>query len=239
MRCFSLALLLVLGCSGSSGSEPTVLRDVECVRDYEPIPADVWEDAIAGYEERDAEDPPAADAIVFVGSSSILFWGSLAEDMAPMSALNRGFGGSVLAHATHFADRIVLPYEPSAIVLYAGDNDIAFGGLSPDCVLRDYEAFVAEVRDTAPSVPIYFISIKPSLTRWELWGEMERANTLVEARTTTDPSLHFIDVSEAMLGEDGEPIETLFVEDGLHLSPEGYALWTSIVRPVLIADLGD
>jgi lysophospholipase L1-like esterase len=156
-----------------------------------------------------------------------------------MSALNRGFGGSVLAHATHFADRIVLPYEPSAIVLYAGDNDIAFGGLSPDCVLRDYEAFVAEVRDTAPSVPIYFISIKPSLTRWALWGEMERANTLVEARTTTDPSLHFIDVSEAMLGEDGEPIETLFVEDGLHLSPEGYALWTSIVRPVLIADLGD
>jgi lysophospholipase L1-like esterase len=232
-------LLAALGCGGGSSGEPSVLRDVECVRDYEAIPPEVWEDAIAAYEADDAESPPDSGSIVFVGSSSILFWTSLADDMAPLAVLNRGFGGSLMAHATHFAARIVQPYQPSAVVLYAGDNDIAFGGLSPDCTLADFDAFVAEIRGVAPDLPIYFISIKPSISRWERWSEMRRANELIAARTETSSSLHFIDVSEAMLGENGEPLQSLFIEDGLHLSREGYELWTSIVRQVLIADLGD
>jgi lysophospholipase L1-like esterase len=173
---------------------------------------------------------------VFTGSSSILLWETLAEDMAPMAVLNRGFGGSVIAHVTHFADRIVLPYEPSAIVLYAGDNDIAFG-LSSDCTFRDFEAFVGHIHAAAPNTPIYYVSIKPSPARWALWEDMQRANQLIEARSKTDPTLHFIDISEAMLDEQGEPIEELF-DDGLHMTPAGYQLWTSIIRPRLAADLG-
>jgi lysophospholipase L1-like esterase len=157
--------------------------------------------------------------------------------MAPMPVLNRGFGGSVIAHVTHFADRIVLPYDPSAIVLYAGDNDIALG-LSSDCTLRDFEAFVEHIHAAAPGTPIYFISIKPSPSRMDLWSEMERANYLVEARTATAPALHFIDVSEAMLDQRGQPIGELFGEDGLHMNAAGYQLWASIVQPRLLADLG-
>ena len=183
-------------------------------------------------------DAPDPGSVVFVGSSSILFWDTLAGDMAPISVLNRGFGGSVISHVTHFSDRVVLPYEPSAIVLYAGDNDIAFG-LSADCTLRDFEAFVDHVQTEAPGTPIYFISIKPSPSRMDLWDEMERANQLIEARTTTRSTLHFIDVSESMLDEQGQPIEALYLEDGLHMSPAGYELWTSIVKPRLASDLGD
>jgi lysophospholipase L1-like esterase len=166
-----------------------------------------------------------------------VFWDTLNEDMAPMPVLNRGFGGSVITHVTHFADRIVLPYDPSAIVLYAGDNDIGFGS-SADCTLRDFEAFVAHIRAAAPDTPIYYISIKPSPARWALWEEMTRANQLIEARTETRPALHFIDVSEAMLAEEGQPIEELFLADGLHMTAAGYEIWTSIVRPRLVADLG-
>ena len=104
--------------------------------------------------------------------------------------------------------------------------------------MADFDAFVAKIRATAPDVPIYFISIKPSIARWHQWSEMQRANELIEARTTTPSLLHFIDVSEAMLDEEGQPIESLFVEDGLHLTPAGYELWTSIVRPRLAGDLG-
>ena len=143
----------------------------------------------------------------------------------------------MIAHATHFADRVVLPYEPSAVVLYAGDNDIAFG-LSADCALHDFEAFVEHIHTEAPGTPIHFISIKPSPSRMELWPDMERANQLVEARTTTRPALHFIDVSEAMLDEQGQPIGALFLTDGLHMTTAGYELWTSIVRPRLAAGLG-
>ena len=227
---FLIAVLLV-GCGGSTTGEPSI----QCVPESGGIPPEVWETSIGAYEASDVESPPDPGSIVFTGSSSILLWDTLAEDMAPMAVLNRGFGGSVIAHVTHFADRIVLPYEPSAIVLYAGDNDIAFG-LSSDCTFRDFEAFVEHVHAAAPDTPIYYISIKPSPARWALWEDMQRANQLIEARTKTDPALHFIDVSEAMLDEQGEPIEELFV-DGLHMTPAGYQLWTSIVRPRLAADM--
>ena len=230
--------VLAVGCGGTSAGEPAVLRDVQCVRGAEGPSPELWESAIAQYEASDVADAPDSGSVVFVGSSSILFWGTLVGDMAPISVLNRGFGGSVISHVTHFSDRVVLPYEPSAIVLYAGDNDIAFG-LSADCTLRDFEAFVDHIETEAPGTPIYFISIKPSPSRMDLWDDMERANRLIEARTTTRSTLHFIDVSASMLDEQGQPIEALYLEDGLHMTPAGYELWTSIVKPRLAPDLGD
>jgi lysophospholipase L1-like esterase len=228
---------LLLGCGGTAGNETSTTSDVQCVRASEGFAPSAWEFAIEDYEAADADDPPARGSIVFVGSSSILLWSTLNEDMAPLPVLNRGFGGSEIAHVTYFADRIVLPYEPSAIVLYAGDNDIGFGS-SAGCALNDFEAFFEHIRAAAPDTPIYFISIKPSLARWELWDEMRRANQLIEARTRTDRALHFIDVSQAMLDEQAQPRDELFLEDGLHMTPAGYQLWTSIVRPRLEADLG-
>lgn len=236
LRVFAaLAVFTSAGCIGGA-AEPSILREVECVRDSAGPPTELWNSAIEAYEAADEVSPPERGSIVFIGSSSILFWGTLGEDMAPMPTVNRGFGGSVISHATHFADRIVLPYEPSAVVLYAGDNDIAFGS-SSDCTLRDFEAFVARIRATVPRTPIYYISIKPSPSRREMWPEMERANHLIAARTTTEANLVFVDVSEAMLDEEGEPRADLFLDDGLHMTPAGYALWTSIVGPRLRNDL--
>ena len=234
-RCFFV--VLVGACGAGNAGEPPILQEVECIRESEGLPPDIWESSIAQYEAVDAANPPDPGSIVFVGSSSILFWGTLSEDMAPMPVLNRGFGGSTIVHVTYFADRIVLPYEPSAIVLYAGDNDIAFG-LSPDCTFVDFEAFVAHIRAATPSTPIYYISIKPSPARWQLWEDMRRANDFIEARTTTDSTLHFIDVSSAMLDEQGQPIANLYSPDGLHMSEAGYELWTSIIEPRLATDLG-
>ena len=231
-----LVAILVVGCGGTAG-EPSVLGDVLCVRESEGLPASTWESSIEAYEASDAENALSPGSIVFVGSSSILLWDTLSGDMVPMPVLNRGFGGSVIAHATHFADRIVLPYEPSAIVLYAGDNDIAFG-LSADCTLRDFEAFVEHIHAAAPGTPIYFISIKPSPSRMQFWSDMERANQLIEAETTTNAALHFVDVSEAMLDQQGQPMPELFTGDGLHMNAAGYQLWTSIIQPRLATDLG-
>jgi lysophospholipase L1-like esterase len=67
---------------------------------------------------------------------------------------------------------------------------------------------------------------------------MERANQLIEAETTTNAALHFVDVSEAMLDQQGQPIPELFTADGLHMNAAGYQLWTSIIQPRLATDLG-
>jgi hypothetical protein len=119
-----------------------------------------------------------------------------------------------------------------------GTNDLNLGG-SADCVFTDYEGFVEKIQAASPNLPIYFLSVQPTPARWHIWEDMQRANQLIEARTRTSETLHFIDVTDGFLDENGEPIEALFVEDLQHMTETGYAVWTSIIRPVLLRDLGE
>lgn len=216
-----------------------------CLADRAPEPAGFvdagfWEPQIEAYEAADAEAPPAPGAILFTGSSSIRLWETLERDMAPLRVLNRGFGGAHLDHVRHFADRIVTPYAPRAIVLYAGDNDIA-AGKSPETVEADFRALVERIRSAQPEVPIYFLTIKPSPQRWSFWPAMRQANERIAAIAALDPTIHVIDVSTPLLRgrTGGPPPARLFVADGLHLSETGYALWTEAVRGRLLEDLGE
>ncbi len=190
-----------------------------------------WEKAMEAFEERDAKNPPPKGEIVFIGSSSIVGW-NLPKYFPGLKAVNRGFGGSQIADSVEHAERILLPLEPRIVVFYAGDNDIA-SGKPPERVLDDYKAFVKKIHDTLPETKIIFISIKPSIARWKLWDKMQAANKLIAEFIRTDKRLAYVDVGPSMLGEDGRPKAELFVKDGLHLSPEGYKLWTSLLLPHL------
>jgi len=192
-----------------------------------------WEDAIAAFEAGDREAFPDPGGILFVGSSSIRMWKTLESDMAPLPVINRGFGGSQIDDVVHFADRIVLPYKPSIILLYAGDNDVA-AGKSPETVLADFKRFTAAAAEKLPQTRVFFLSIKPSGRRWSMWDTMREANDLVRAYTESKERLGYIDVSTPMLETDGTLKSDLFIEDGLHLNGDGYRLWTSIVKPLLL-----
>jgi lysophospholipase L1-like esterase len=189
-----------------------------------------YEDDILAFERTDAEKYPPPGCAVFTGSSSIRGWRTLREDFAEMDVVNRGFGGSHISDCIHYAPRIVVQYHPTAVVLYAGDNDVA-GGKSAETVLADFREFVRTVHGRIGPRAIYFVSIKPSLARWELWPEMQRANELVRGWAAEQDAVYYIDIATPMLGEDGKPRPELFVEDGLHLNEEGYELWTEAVKP--------
>ena len=186
----------------------------------------------SAFERADSLQPPARGAIVFVGSSSIRLWATLQRDFADFPVINRGFGGSELSDAVHFADRIVLPYGPREVIVYAGDNDIA-DGKAPERILTDYQQLVQVIHRSLPQARIAFISIKPSLARWSLVDRMRATNDLIREYSARDPLLSYIDVFAPMLGKDGTPRKELFAPDGLHLNDVGYALWTKIVRPYL------
>jgi lysophospholipase L1-like esterase len=197
----------------------------------EPKKASPWEKAIQGFEAKDKKAPPPKGAILFAGSSSIVGW-NLSKYFPDLVTLNRGFGGSRIPDSTEFADRIIIPCAPKIIVFYAGDNDIA-GNKTPERVCDDYKAFVKKVHDALPETKVIFISIKPSIARWKLWDKMQAANKLIAEFIRTDKRLGYVDVGPPMLGDDGKPKPELFVKDGLHLSAEGYKLWTSLVLPYL------
>ncbi|NOX55065.1 MAG: hypothetical protein GXP27_11640 [Planctomycetes bacterium] len=191
-----------------------------------------WEKAIRAFEEQDRQQAPPKKAILFVGSSSIRLW-DLKQSFPDLVTINRGFGGSVIADSVYFAERIILPYEPRIVVLYAGDNDIARGD-SPQQVVQDFLRFVGTVHERLPQTKIVFIAIKPSLSRWHLADKMKKANDAIRRLTRKDDRLEFVDIWTPMLGPDGRPREELFRSDGLHLNARGYCLWTRVLRPYLL-----
>lgn len=190
-----------------------------------------WEKTIQNFEVADKDSPPPQNGVLFIGSSSIRKW-DLKKSFPDGNYINRGFGGSEIADSTHFAERIVIPYRPRVIALYAGDNDIS-RDKSPKQVAADFQEFVKTVHASLQSTKIVFIAIKPSIKRWNLVDKMREANRLVKAFTETDSKLVFVDIDKPMIGDDGQPRRELFVDDGLHLSSAGYELWSKLVRPHL------
>ena len=179
----------------------------------------------------DSKNSVPDDAVLFVGSSSIRMWAT-SQSFPDIKVINRGFGGSQISDVIYYADRIVLPYKPKVIAFYAGDNDVA-GGKSAEQVLEDYRKFIKIVHKIMPETPVIFIAIKPSLSRWKLWPEMKKANTMIQDYCDTDERLSFVDISVALLDKDGRPDKKLFLDDQLHLSEEGYSRWTTILKPVI------
>ncbi len=194
----------------------------------------VWESNIQEFEKQDINLPPPTGAILFIGSSSIKFWSTLSEDMKPLPVINRGFGGAKVADVIHFLPRIVFAYKPKVVVFYAGDNDISMGKKqSAEEVLTNYESFVYMLHNQLPNTKIYFISIKPSVNRWQYWQEMDKANQLIQAFSNKNEKLGFIDISSSMLNAVSEPRDDILIWDGIHMNDEGYKIWTSIVKPIL------
>lgn len=201
-----------------------------------PAPEDPtrWEDDIAAFEAEDAATAPPENALLFIGSSSIRLWSTLKEDMAPMPVIQRGFGGSKLGDAIHYTDRIVTPYNPRAVVMFTGTNDIS--GDSPksaEAVFTLYKTFVAGVQEALPGTPIYFIAISPTGARWAHRQIVADTNAMVAAHAAAHDGLFFLDTASALLDENGASREELFIDDKLHLNADGYAVWTSIIRPEL------
>lgn len=191
-----------------------------------------WTKAIDELTRNDHDQPPAPGGVVFVGSSSIVMWKDLAKDFPDFEVIKRGFGGSELADSVFYADRIVIPYRPRAVVLYAGDNDLA-AGKSPETVISDFHAFVDKVHGALPDARIVYIAIKPSPSRWNLRDKITQANRAIADACAHEPYLRFVDIYTPMLGSNGEPRPELFREDKLHMNEKGYALW----RPLVAAQL--
>jgi lysophospholipase L1-like esterase len=200
---------------------------------------EVWEEEVRVLEAGDPRHPLPRAGIVFIGSSSIRMWTTLARDMAPLRVVNRGFGGAQVDAVLHYTPRLVLPLRPRAVVLGAGENDLeAIRGKSPERVLDDVSRFDDLVRGALPGVRSYFLNVKPSPARRAVWPRACRYNELLRTFVEAVPSRGLLDVATPTFDADGNRRVELFLEDGLHLSAAGYAMWTSVVRPRLMADLG-
>lgn len=182
---------------------------------------------------------PPPGAVLFMGSSSIRLWDTLAQDFPEIPVINRGFGGSFIQDSTQYLDRIAVPYRPKMIVLYAGTNDLAYGNKKPPQVFQDFKDFVAKVHAKLPDTRIVYISINPSVARWKQEADILETNHLIEEWILQNNSktlkLNFINSHAALLTADGQPQPDLLRADGLHFNAQGYQMWKSIVKPRVLA----
>ncbi len=192
----------------------------------------------ARWTAQDALDPVAPGSVVFVGSSSIRRWEQLQRDFADYRITQRGFGGSLIVNLDNDAGYVVRPYQPSAIVIWSGTNDIKGLGRSGAQVNADFLAFVGNVRTQQANVPIFYLGIAPTPGYAADSGANARrrdANTLISATCAGDPLLHYIDLPsffEDVLANNPAEFQSYYVDD-THFSKKGYDVWKTIVRPVL------
>lgn len=171
---------------------------------------------------------------IFYGSSSIRLWSDLYEDFKSLHPINLGFGGSTLAACVWFFDRILPVYRPERIVFYAGDNDLG-DGRHPEEVFIFFQQLAGQVRTRFPRTSFYFISVKPSPSRWNIIDSIYYTNTLIkDAVEKQGLPFHYVSIVESMLDKTGHPVKDLFLEDGLHLSDKGYQVWKKVVLTYLL-----
>jgi lysophospholipase L1-like esterase len=233
---FLIASLLLLG-STAPAQAPTVREEKPSAAERAAVAKiphnfDQWEKEISAYEASDRTNPPPKGGIVFIGSSTIRLWKTLALDFPDHKVINRGFGGSEIADSTHFAERIIFPYEPKQVFLRAGGNDIHNGRL-PDEVAADFAEFVRVVHAKLPKAEIVYIPVSPAPSRWGENDKYRALNKKIRKIALNSPRCTYIDCYDVSLTPDGKARPELFVADQLHFNADGYKLLTERVRPYL------
>jgi len=197
-----------------------------------PLPA-YWEDIMA-FKKADSISFPPANAILFIGSSSFTLWTDVKEYFPGYKIINRGFGGSTLADQVRYAGDIILPYSPKQIVIYCGENDLAFDRVSAKEVLERFNKLFQVIREKFPDLPVAYISMKPSPIRRSLIPAMREGNRLIKEFLASQKKTDFIEVHNLMLDVSGEPISEIFLNDSLHMNAKGYAIWQKAIQPFLL-----
>jgi uncharacterized repeat protein (TIGR02543 family) len=176
--------------------------------------------------------PPEEGTIAAVGSSSMVYWSSIAADMN-LPIWNRAFGGSTTAEQLPALARLVLPHKPKLVLYYCGDNDIAAANPDLAVPVRNFILYAEATHKTLPSTRIVYLTIKPSIARWALWKSAEKVNATIEAWSVYHPYVTVVDTKEPLLGENGYPKAELFKADKLHLNASGYKALADWIRPAI------
>ena len=195
----------------------------------------LWEPDIAQLEANTALLNKHHERVLFVGSSSIRLWRTLADDMSPLTIIQHGFGGATINDVVHFSDRLINAFNPRAVVIFAGTNDVTPRQVRPATeMLAAYQRLVDNIRQDLPFTPIIFIAITPSPHRWSVWPQACETNRLLSDFINRQDNLYLVDTSSGLLSRDGNPDKSFYRLDGLHLSAKGYAVWTKQIKAELL-----
>ena len=180
------------------------------------------------------------DYLLFIGSSTIRLWDSIAEDMKPYNCVRKGYGGAHYYDLIHFIDRLVKAHKNATAVIIFVANDITgiqtktHSDLTPTEVKRLFVNISNRIKkQLGHEIPIFVIETTPTPKRWEAWPKISDANDRIQTYTKKKPKLYYISTKSFYLNDLGVPDKKFFEDDNLHLNREGYQLWGKIIKNVI------
>ena len=191
-----------------------------------------FEGSIKYFEKQDELQAPPKNAIVVTGSSTIVGWKSIQDDLKPLTIIPRGFGGSNMNDLYHYSEQLIIKHKPRAVVIYEGDNDLIFR-VSPKQIKNKFLELKDKLLKADKNLRIYLISVKPSIARSSYLEKTKEVNKIFKDLCHSSENLIFIDTFSSMM--DGDEIKKeVFLKDNLHYNEQGYKIWTQAVLPVLL-----
>jgi len=175
---------------------------------------------------------PDKKLVVFTGSSSVRMWKDVQSYFPEYNIINNGFGGSQFSDLIYFYNQLVLKQTPEILFIYEGDNDIA-SDKKTNRIMKEAKGLVRRIQNDLPQTKVVMISPKPSIARKSLKKEYIKLNKKLEKFCARTENLEFADVWSAMLDENGNVFEDIFIEDGLHMNKKGYDLWAKVIGEFL------
>lgn len=186
---------------------------------------------IQAFKKEDSLKTPIKNPVLFIGSSSFTKWTRLQQDFPTIPILNRAFGGSTLLDVIRFQNEVIFKYQARKIVIYCGENDLASSEtITPTEVLNRFKILYESIRKQQPKVPIVFVSIKPSISRWKMKEKQIETNKLIEAFINKNKNILFVNIWDKMLDENGNPKKDIFSSDNLHMNEKGYEIWIDALK---------
>lgn len=229
-----IGLLLIAGFGAYAGF--TLWQELSRVASDDPL---VWQSTVSELLNKTEVSNPPEDSVLFVGSSSIRFWDTLEQDMAPLPVIQHGFGGAKIFDVVFFAEELITRWQPDKVVIFVGSNDINASDehqFAPTHIAEQLKELLTIIFAAKPDTEVFYLSITPTLYSWDKWESVQQANRMAEQVCESFDQVTFIDTTDLFLNEEGSPDKSLFIFDGLHLNQNGYALWTQRIKPYLLED---
>lgn len=168
--------------------------------------------------------------VVLAGSSIFQGW-THARDVAPgHRVVNCAVGGTTTEYWKDHLAEVMAAESPHAVLFYCGSNDLNQD--IPEAVIVDNAVQCrAVVHRHSPTCLFAYFGIIKAPQKEGKWEFIDRLNATI--RSALRPEDLYVETN-AVFFLDGLPVSRLFVEDGLHLTEEAYALLSLYARPILL-----
>ncbi len=156
---------------------------------------------------------------------SLSLWLPMQQLPSSQLWLNQGISGDTTAGILKRLDPLK-DTSPSNIYVMAGVNDLK-NGATDDQVAQNLQQIMRRLRQQHPQAQIHVQSILPASIGLPP-GRIRNLNERL-ARVAQTERVAFLDIYPQFAAPNGQMIAQL-TTDGIHLSPQGYALWQSILH---------